>query len=50
MCRSIKEKVKLVKKLELGGAMVWSIDGDDSHGICGEDYVLLKTINKGLSD
>lgn len=43
--RSIKEKAQLIDDLNLGGAMVWSIDTDDFNGICGEKYPLLKTLN-----
>ncbi|KAK0181138.1 hypothetical protein PV327_003445 [Microctonus hyperodae] len=45
---SIKEKAELIDELNLGGAMVWSIETDDFNGICGEKYPLLKTLNAVL--
>ncbi|KAJ8681992.1 hypothetical protein QAD02_017784 [Eretmocerus hayati] len=46
--RSIREKAELVNALGLGGAMLWSIETDDFRGICGSQYVLLKTLNHEL--
>ena len=46
--RSIKEKSQYLKKMKLGGAMVWSVETDDFRGKCGEKYPLLKTINAVL--
>ncbi|KAK0081746.1 hypothetical protein PV325_007400 [Microctonus aethiopoides] len=46
--RSIKKKTELIKKLNLGGAMVWSIETDDFSGICGEKYPLLNTLINGI--
>lgn len=48
--RSIKEKAEFIKRLDLGGAMIWSIETDDFRGICGAKYPLLKTINHVLRD
>ena len=31
--------------MNLGGAMVWSLETEDFKGICGEAYPLLKSIN-----
>ncbi|EZA47279.1 hypothetical protein DMN91_005935 [Ooceraea biroi] len=45
---SISEKVSYANSLNLGGVMLWSIETDDFHGLCGEKYPLLKAINKGL--
>ncbi|KAK0161123.1 hypothetical protein PV327_009635 [Microctonus hyperodae] len=45
---SIKEKAEFIKKLDLGGAMVWSIETDDFRGVCGEKYPILKTLNAVL--
>ncbi|KAK0085497.1 hypothetical protein PV325_005030 [Microctonus aethiopoides] len=45
---SIKEKAELINDLNLGGAMVWSIDTDDFNGVCGDKYPLLKTLNTVL--
>lgn len=35
-------------KLGIAGAMVWSIETDDFHGVCGEEFALLKAINSAL--
>ncbi|XP_033215021.1 probable chitinase 2 [Belonocnema kinseyi] len=46
--KSIKKKAEFVKKMNLGGAMMWSVDQDDFHGTCGEKFPLLKTLNRVL--
>ncbi|XP_015117974.1 chitinase-3-like protein 1 [Diachasma alloeum] len=46
--KSIREKATLIKDLDLAGAMIWSVEGDDFGGVCGEKYPLLKTINAVL--
>nr|AAX69085.1 teratocyte released chitinase [Toxoneuron nigriceps] len=46
--KSIREKAQLAKKMDLGGAMIWSVETDDFHGDCGEKYPLLKTLNAVL--
>ncbi|XP_015597483.1 probable chitinase 2 [Cephus cinctus] len=59
--RSIREKVDVINKMGLAGAMVWSMDTDDFHGNCAalhdflepqssRDYPLLKTINMALGN
>lgn len=45
---SLNEKMDYVNSLNLGGAMLWSIETDDFHGNCGEKYPLLKTLNVKL--
>ncbi|CAD6225809.1 GSCOCT00005737001.2-RA-CDS [Cotesia congregata] len=42
---SIKAKAQFAKEKGLGGAMVWSVETDDFHGICRESYPLIKTLN-----
>lgn len=44
----MKEKAKYVEEHQLGGAMVWAIDNDDTKGICGKKYPLLKSLNEIL--
>ncbi|XP_069703579.1 probable chitinase 2 [Periplaneta americana] len=53
--RSIAEKVRFAMKLDLAGAMVWSIDTDDFQGDCvgsdgGSNYPLMRTISKTITD
>lgn len=46
---SIYYKAEYARKMDLGGAMVWSLETDDFRGKChGEKYALLKTIVKTL--
>ncbi|TRY79747.1 hypothetical protein TCAL_01968 [Tigriopus californicus] len=46
---TIRFKSEYVKRMGLGGAMIWALDLDDFKGLCGgEDYPLLKTINRAL--
>nr|XP_012227656.1 PREDICTED: chitinase-3-like protein 1 isoform X1 [Linepithema humile] len=45
---SLTEKTKYINSLNLGGAMLWSIETDDFRGNCGEKYPLLKTLYAGL--
>ena len=45
---SIREKAEYVRSMDLGGAMIWSIDTDDFNGHCGAKHVLLSTVNKVL--
>ncbi|CAL4094059.1 unnamed protein product [Meganyctiphanes norvegica] len=43
---SIKMKSQWGKSLGLGGAMLWSIETDDFHGLCGQGkFPILHTIN-----
>ncbi|XP_063372990.1 probable chitinase 2 [Cydia amplana] len=46
---SLVKKVEYAMNLGIGGAMVWSIETDDFHGKCGEDFALLKAINNALA-
>ncbi|CAG2057946.1 unnamed protein product [Timema podura] len=46
---SIAEKAQYVLDMELGGAMVWSIDMDDFRGNCGDKNILLQKINGYLA-
>ncbi|OTF83884.1 mite allergen-like protein (Chitinase-like) [Euroglyphus maynei] len=48
---SINEKLNLLMKKNLGGAMIWSIDTDDFVGNCvGIKYPLLRSISKKLNN
>ncbi|XP_033229585.1 acidic mammalian chitinase-like [Belonocnema kinseyi] len=46
--RSIEVKAKYVQDMHLGGAMVMTIDNDDSGGVCGKKFPLLKALNRLL--
>ena len=47
--RSLALKIDYVKKYNLGGVMIWTVEMDDFRGICGKKrYPLLRAINKGL--
>ncbi|XP_033229586.1 acidic mammalian chitinase-like [Belonocnema kinseyi] len=46
--RSLEIKAKYVLDMQLGGAMVYSIDADDFPGKCGKKFALLKTLNRVL--
>ncbi|XP_047996757.1 probable chitinase 2 isoform X1 [Leguminivora glycinivorella] len=46
---SIAKKVEYAMNLGIAGAMVWSIETDDFHGKCGEDFALLRAINSALA-
>ena len=44
---SVTAKAKYIKDLDLGGAMMWSIDTDDFQGICGgKRFPLLHAIQE----
>lgn len=46
---SISLKADYINDLNLGGAMVWSLETDDFHGICGQgEYPLIKTVRRVL--
>lgn len=47
---SLSRKCDYIKENGLGGGMVWSVETDDFHGTCGEQYTLLNTLNRGLRD
>lgn len=49
--KSIKLKVKVAKKLNLGGVMMWSIEQDDVRNVCGGgEYPLLSAIHETLGE
>ncbi|XP_055917102.1 chitinase-3-like protein 1 [Eupeodes corollae] len=48
--RSIKLKAQYAVDQNLAGVMIWSLESDDFHGICGEKYILLKTIHSVLDN
>ena len=43
---SMALKAQWINSLELGGAMVWSIEADDFRGDYGEGYPLVNTIKR----
>ena len=43
---SMALKAQWINSLELGGAMVWSIEADDFRGDYGEVYPLVTTIKR----
>ena len=45
---SFAAKIEYSLQYNISGFMVWSIETDDFHGTCGENYPLLKSINKAL--
>lgn len=46
--KSIKVKCEFAKQMNLGGGMIWSLETDDFHGVSGETFPLLKTINRSF--
>lgn len=49
--KSIALKVDYIKKHNLGGIMIWSIESDDFKGVCGpQRYPLLTLINSNLNN
>lgn len=46
---SVQRKVKYMRDMKLGGAMIWALDLDDFRGSCGAGkYPLLTALRKGL--
>ncbi|KAJ2944906.1 hypothetical protein O0L34_g1798 [Tuta absoluta] len=45
---SITNKVEWALTKNVGGIMIWSIETDDFNGLCGQDFPLLRAINKAL--
>ncbi|XP_041971421.1 chitinase-3-like protein 1 [Aricia agestis] len=47
---SMAKKVEYAISRGIGGVMLWSIETDDFHGICGEKFPLLNTINRVMAN
>lgn len=48
---SIALKMQLLSELDLGGAMVWSLESDDFHGLCSkEKYPLMNVIYRAINN
>ena len=45
---SILAKMEYVKSRRLGGVMIWAIELDDTHGICGPERPLMNAVHQGL--
>lgn len=46
---NVVKKAELIKELNLGGGMIWSMDLDDFKGLCGcGRFPLLTALNRGL--
>lgn len=45
---SVKYKIDFIKESRYAGAMVWAIDMDDFHGLCGDRNPLMNVIHEGL--
>ncbi|XP_033229580.1 chitinase-3-like protein 1 [Belonocnema kinseyi] len=48
--KSIKMKAEYAQKMQLGGAMAFTIDQDDFSGTCGEKFPLLNTLSQALKN
>lgn len=46
---SISQKAKFINEMDLGGAMIWSLETDDFRGTCGIKYPLLNTLHNVLN-
>lgn len=43
--KSVTEKANYIRNLDLGGAMFWAIDSDDSYNFCGQgNFPLISTV------
>lgn len=44
--QSVREKCNYANRMNLAGAMMWSVETDDFRGICGARYPLLSVMNE----